>query len=270
MATDQDEMTNEESSGEIPWKMVALTVAIAIFMWILFRDESLCTADGRLCYQIWALYTLIITMAVWLMNAGYIWLKYKSPQFTGNNIHGSILSQPPISAGKFYLITLVAIQVGITIPGRECTIIYPQEAHNQLGNQISAPCRFTKVKITQLNTLVQQKILQANLPSPYWYGDIDEKQYDMPASDIEDILNEKQSEKLDKLTEMFGSLNRFNPGQLKIFLLDALVQVSKLRKERTILMKEAESVVAFGSRLADKAGQVKRIRNPFKGKDDDE
>ena len=271
MATDQDALNDEESgTGGIPWKMAALIIITGIFMWVLFRDETLCTQDGRLCYQIWMLYTLILTMFYWLMNAGYIWLKYKSPQFIGNNIHGSITGREAISAGKFYLLTLGGIDWGVTADGRECTVIFPQEAYNRLGNQVGAPCRFAKVKLCQLSTLVQQKILQSGFPAPYWYGDIDESQYDIKAEDLDEILSQDQSDKLEKLTEMFGNFKKFNPAQLKIFLLDGMEQVSKLRKEREILMKEAESVVSFGVRLSDKAKHVGKVRNPFRGKDENE
>ena len=266
MATDQDALQDEEAGvGGIPWKMAALIIITGIFMWVLFRDESLCTQDGRLCYQIWMLYTLILTMAFWLMNAGYIWLKYKSPQFIGNNIHGSITGREAVSAGKFYLLTLGGIDWGITADGRECTVIFPQEASNRLGNQLAAPCRFAKVNIKQLDTLVQQKITQSGFPAPYWYGDIDESQYDLPAEDIDDMLTSEQSDKLDKLTEKFGSLKRFNPGQLKIFLLDALEHNSKLRIERKVLMREPEEAVKWGTRLSNKAKHVDGIRGKIPG-----
>lgn len=260
MTVDQDSRVDDEGGGTFPWRMVLLIVLMGIGLWILFGDEQLCTPDQRTCYVIWVLYTTIGTMGILILRAGYIWLKYRSPQFVGNNIHASITGRRPVSAGKWFLIKLGGIDCGVTVDGTEGTAIFPQEAYNRLGSQVAVPSRFTKRSLDQLDLIVQHKLVESGFPKPYWYGDIDETQFHMKADEIGNVLTKAQRDKLDKLTEEVGSLKKFNPAQLHLLLLDTTELVSKYKKERETLMGDAESVVAFGSRIHDKATHIKGVR----------
>lgn len=272
MVTDQDAMSEEEekSGGFMPWKIVLAVVVAGIFLWLVFGGEQICTEDGRLCYTIWQMYTFIFVLFIWIVRSGYIEMKYKSPQFVGNNIHASITARPLVSAGKFYLKRLGGIDFGVTIEGREGTVIFPHEAKNNLGSQMAVPARFSLRRLDQLDQLVQEKIRQAGFPAPYWYGDIDESHFYIDPKDLDNMLSKSDERHLNKLMETVGDLKRFNPAQLHLLLRDALENNSKLRKEREILMGSAESVVAFGARIHDKAKHIGGIRRVLPSRKDEE
>lgn len=271
MVTNQDAMNDEDDGGMLPWKMIILSIIIGISLWLLFGNEQLCTADKRLCYTIWHLYTFIAILLLWIVRVSYIWLKYKSPQFVGNNIHGSITGRRPISAGKFYLIRLGGIDCTVTTEGREGTVVFPHESYNRLGSQVAVPARFSKRSIDQLDLIVQQKIRESGFPTPIWYGDIDESQFHIDPNDLDSILNKQDISRLKQLNEDMGNLKRFNPAQLHLLLKDAWELISKYKKERETLMGSAESVVAFGARIHDKAkhiGGIRRVLPSRKTEDD--
>jgi len=266
---DHDTVESESTSG-LPLMHIATIIVIAAFMWIFFGDEALCTPDMRVCYPIWALYTSFLVMLFLLSWASIVVIKYKSPQFIGDNIHGSITGREPVTAGKYYLIPLGGIDYITVADGREATVVFPHEACNRVGKNMGVQSRFFPRRLDQLDPLIQEKLVSANMPKPYLYGDINESQFNLSAKDIELMLTTKDMDKLDKLAGAVGTFKSFNPAQLHLRLRDAWEEISKLRNEREELMKQAESVVGFGVRIVNKTKKVNRVRNPLRRKDDDE
>jgi len=263
---DQDDEDSGSSMG-FNWKLIAVMAAICIICYLSFTDDRLCSEKRGFCYYTWIVYSIVINMGIFMMQMSYIWMKYKSAQFVGNNIHGSITYKPPISAGNFYMHRLGGVGA-FNIEGREGTAIYPKEAYNPLGSQVAVPCRFEKRRINQLDLTVQEKIREADCPKPYYYGDIDETAFDLNAEDIKSPLTEEQKKKLE---DKIGSLNKMNPAMLHLYLRHTNEFVSKYQTERDRLIQDPESIVKFAQRIGDAASHVGGIRRIIpKGREDQE
>lgn len=261
MVVNQDASDDDDSGSSmgLNWKLILVFILIAGFCYISFQDDRLCSEQRGMCYYTWIVYTAFMDGGIFMAQMSWIWMKYKSAQFVGNNVHGSITYKPPVSAGDFYLLRLGGVSA-LNVEGSEGTTIFPKEAYNPLGAQVAAPCRFEKRTLSQLPLAVQDKILESNFPKPFLYGDINEEDFHIDTAVKDSPLNDEELRKIQEMTGGMGSLKRMNPAMLHYYFKQECELNSKYAKERPQLLKDAESMVAFGVRLHDKARHTGRVR----------
>lgn len=270
----QELQQDEEAGGGFNWTYWLPIIIAGVIFWLIFRGNLLCITnpEGILimpptCYYTWMVYTAFIGLGMSVLRFSIIGLKYMSPHFIGNNIHGSITGRAPVVMGTFCAKRLGGIDFGLIKEGNECTVLYPIEAHNQLGSQMGAACRFEKRSLSQIPFTQRQALIAGSFPHPYWYGDIDESQFRLV---MDAMIDDMTDAELKELSKRFGDFRKMNPAQLRTILKEESELCNKFEKERARLMGSADEIIDFATRVSEKAGRKRGILNRIRRKREEE
>lgn len=172
---------DEEESGD---ELLALnsktlqdpaTISILFFVLLMFFSFFVPNQETFEIGNITFLIGFFLSVAI-IGKISWQWLKYKTPQLTCDNIHGSTLGEPVVSGGIYDAYTLGDLKIPFVMRGTEGTVIGPKYAFKKVGENIQSPFWAEKIEMEELPMSIRSQILNhSKCKEPYymlWYDPI--------------------------------------------------------------------------------------------------